>query len=397
MQASGRYRLHDLIRLFALEHADRVPGPDRDAAIDRVLDLYFATARRVHEVLLPGRPVLGAPIERRDVPPAGIDSMADANSWLDGELPNLLAAAQFAVQTEHAPLFPVRLSNSLHMVLGKRAAWAAERQLAELAVGATATRGERRDHIDAVRALGQAELHAGNFTDATDRLTEAVELSRSAGERRPMFRAMLDLGQVALQSGDLSLALSRMTECLEITRTEGWAMSEAITLLNISSVHVARRRWDDAREALEASLRVRRERGDVAGLSVVLPALAYVEFELGDSTRALELCAEGLQACRTVGNDVDGWFAVFCRSGRAPGHRVGTARAAGRGRGDASLRARPAVRDRLHLSVAGGGVRRRREAGPGSGLSASGPRRRCGLQRPDDRVGRITARPLSGQ
>ena len=47
----GRYRLHDLIRLFALELADQVP--DRDAAIDRVLDLYLASARRVHEVLLP--------------------------------------------------------------------------------------------------------------------------------------------------------------------------------------------------------------------------------------------------------------------------------------------------------------------------------------------------------
>ena len=313
-QGPGRYRMHDLVRLFALEHADQAPAPDRDAAIERILDLYLATARRVHQVLLPVREVPGAPVDRQDLPPTGVDSMTQANAWLDGELPNLLAAAQFAAQTEHAPLFPLRLSNSLHLVLGKRAAWSAERCLAEFAIAATATRGEPRDHIDAVRALGQAELHVGNFDAATARLAEAVELSRAAGERRLMLGALLDLGRVALQSGDNALALSRMTECLQIAREQGWTLVEAITLLNLSSAYVAERRWDDAREALEASLAVRRERGDIAGLSVVLPALAYVEFELGDVPRALELCTEGLRACQTVGNDVDGWFAVFCRS-----------------------------------------------------------------------------------
>jgi len=312
VQATGRYRLHDLIRLFALEHA--VPAPDRDAAIGRALDLYLASAQRVHEVLLPTREVPGAPIKRQDLPPTEVNSMADANAWLDGELPNLLAAAQFAAQTEYAPLFPLRLSSSLHLVLGKRAEWSAERKLAELAVAATAARGGSRDHIEAVRALGQAELHAGNLPDASSQLAVAVELSRAAGERRLMLAALLDLGRVALQTGEHALALSRMTECLEAARDEGWVMPEAITLLNISSVHVAERRWDDAREALEASLRVRREQGDVAGLSIVLPALGYVEFELGDLTAALELLAEGQLACRTVGNDVDGWFAAFCRS-----------------------------------------------------------------------------------
>jgi hypothetical protein len=105
-----------------------------------------------------------------------------------------------------------------------------------------------------------------------------------------------------------------MTECLEVAREQGWTNTEAIVLLNLSSVKVALRRWDEAREALEASLADRRARGDLAGLAVVLPALGYVRFELGDVPGSLELCTEGLAACRAVGNDVDGWFAAFCRS-----------------------------------------------------------------------------------
>jgi DNA-binding SARP family transcriptional activator len=311
-RAAGRYRLHDLVRLFALEQSDQ--APDRDAAIDRVLDLYIGAARRVHEVLLPNRPLRGAPVERQDIPPVGVDSMAEANAWLDGELPNVLAAAQFVGQTGHSPLFPLRLSNSLHLVLGKRAAWSAERQLAEFAVAATAPTGELVDHCDAVRALGQAHLHQGNLTEAAGQLAQAVELARAAGERRRQFAALLDLGRAALLSGDHALAVSQMTECLDVARSEGWTMPEAIVLLNLSSVYVAERRWGEAREALEASLRVRREWDDVAGLSVVLPALARVEFELGHVSRALELFEEGQQACQTAGNDVDGWYVVFARS-----------------------------------------------------------------------------------
>jgi tetratricopeptide (TPR) repeat protein len=308
---AGRYRMHDLIRLFALEQAEQI---DADAAIDRVLDLYIGAARRVHEVLLPNRPLRGDPVDRQDIPPAGVDSMADANAWMDGELPNVLTAAQFVGQTGHRPLFALRLSNSLHLVLGKRAAWSAERQLAELAVAATAPTGELVDQCDAARALGQAELHLGNLTEAADWLAEAVELARVAGERRRQFAALLDLGRASLLGGNHALALGQMTECLDVARSEGWAIPEAIVLLNLSSLHVEERRWIEAREALEASLRVRREFDDVAGLSVVLPALAHVEFELGDVGRALELFEEGLQACRTVGNDVDGWYVFFARS-----------------------------------------------------------------------------------
>jgi tetratricopeptide (TPR) repeat protein len=311
-RSAGRYGLHDLVRLFALEQNDQLP--DRDTAIVRVLDLYLASARRVHQVLLPNRPLRGDPVDRQDLQPVGVDSMQEANAWLDGELPNVLTAARFVAQTGCMPLFSLRLSNSLHIVLGKRAAWSAERQLADFAIAATAPAAAGVDHCDAVRALGQAELHLGNLTEAAVRLAEAVELARAAGERRRQAAALLDLARVALLNGDYALARSQMTECVDMARSDGLAMVEAIALLNLSSVHVSERRWGEAREALEASLRVRRERDDVAGLSVVLPALAYVEFELGDASRALELLEEGQHACRTVGNDVDGWYVLFIRS-----------------------------------------------------------------------------------
>jgi hypothetical protein len=83
--APGRYRFHDLLRLYAREQAShRHPEPERAAALVRAFGLYVAD----------GRWRKGG-VELADA--------ATALDWLDAERANLLAAVRQAAATPGVP------------------------------------------------------------------------------------------------------------------------------------------------------------------------------------------------------------------------------------------------------------------------------------------------------
>ena len=95
--ASGRYRLHDLLREHARALAAAGDPADSDAATGRLLDYYLHTAlaagQHIPEVTaVRGRPPPGRP--PTDAP--DLSTPGRAASWLETERPNLHAAADYA-------------------------------------------------------------------------------------------------------------------------------------------------------------------------------------------------------------------------------------------------------------------------------------------------------------
>jgi hypothetical protein len=95
----GRYRFHDLTRTHAAHTATRDETEhDRHTALDRPLHHYRHTTSLAMDVAYPYER------ERRpQVPPAGTANPALGDTpaalvWLNGELPNLLAAARHAAE-----------------------------------------------------------------------------------------------------------------------------------------------------------------------------------------------------------------------------------------------------------------------------------------------------------
>ena len=70
----GRYRMHDLIREHARTRAATDPVPDKDAALDRLLDYYLQATRAA----------------------AGRLPQEEALTWLEAERPNVHAATDYA-------------------------------------------------------------------------------------------------------------------------------------------------------------------------------------------------------------------------------------------------------------------------------------------------------------
>ena len=91
----GRWRMHDLLRLYAGQLSDAHADADgREQARDRLLGYYLNTAREadVHLRALPGAPV-----------PAVVTDRDTALAWLDAERPNLIAAVTMAARHRPGP------------------------------------------------------------------------------------------------------------------------------------------------------------------------------------------------------------------------------------------------------------------------------------------------------
>ena len=90
--AHRRYTLHDLVAAYASTLAAGLAEPDRQAAVDRVLDHYAAASSRAMNLAYPWE------ADHRPRPPAthtpapGLTDEHEAHAWLDAETDSMLAA-----------------------------------------------------------------------------------------------------------------------------------------------------------------------------------------------------------------------------------------------------------------------------------------------------------------
>jgi DNA-binding SARP family transcriptional activator len=104
-RAPGRFRMHELLRLYAAEQARRhEPKWERRAATRRLLGWYLRAADAAARLLYPQLPRLPVPPPLPGCPPAGFDTPAAALAWLDAERANLVAAVQRTAEHGHRSL-----------------------------------------------------------------------------------------------------------------------------------------------------------------------------------------------------------------------------------------------------------------------------------------------------
>ncbi|HEU4425877.1 MAG TPA: BTAD domain-containing putative transcriptional regulator, partial [Pilimelia sp.] len=111
----GRYRVPELLRLFARESLDgRLPPAARAVALTRLWNWYAAAAWRAYRMIRPGEPggsrrdspALAGPSAALAGPAAGVpagSAAAVALRWLDAERANLVAAVRQAAGTDGVP------------------------------------------------------------------------------------------------------------------------------------------------------------------------------------------------------------------------------------------------------------------------------------------------------
>jgi TIR domain/Tetratricopeptide repeat/NB-ARC domain len=188
----GRYRMHDLIRLYATETAHQDLAEDiRGAATDRLMAHYLSTTVTADQWV---RSVRG-----QTVPAVGgrFAGREQALAWLDVERTNLVATVVAAAATDRD-----RVAVDLSWRLAGFLSW--RRQLndgvtvARVAAQAAERMQDPHRHAGALTILGNALWRVRRFEEAITALTAAADIYRETGDRHGEGMAWNNLG-LALQ------------------------------------------------------------------------------------------------------------------------------------------------------------------------------------------------------
>lgn len=209
---NGRYRMHDLVRLYAVEIGDD-PAPLRE----RMLYYYAGTALAADRALDPARDRprhLGA--ETATTAPVPADPI-DAVVWFEHEHQVLLSCVAQAAECG-ADAQVLALVWGMTTYLERRGRWHDREALQRAAVRSALRLGDPGAEADARRGLAMAQIWLGAYDRAAEQLTTARELFRAAGDRiglaatHRMTARLLgrqDRHAEALRHDELALALFR--------------------------------------------------------------------------------------------------------------------------------------------------------------------------------------------
>ncbi|MFJ9040330.1 AfsR/SARP family transcriptional regulator [Streptomyces sp. NPDC102406] len=291
--APGRYRYHDLVRLYARACAERdeLPPAEREAAMSRLLDFYLATATAVYAIERPGDRTV-AHLEPTRHPGQVFSDDTEALDWLHSEAECLLACAQ---QSLRAPT----LRRAVDLLL-------ASKDLAESGASSRKYEAVTRAACEAARAAGDAraegrarvtltQVHsnAGQFEAAEAEALRATALGESAGDPWTNGNALNELGIIANCTNRYSDGEAHLLKAIEAFRADGNRPGEASALCNLSRVLAPMGRLTQAVELAQRGADIY----DALGLKVRLANARYaLGIVLTQSGRLAEALAELDQA-----------------------------------------------------------------------------------------------------
>ena len=300
----GRYRLHDLLRLYARELAEQHPERARSAALTRALAFYLATARHALKLLRPRDYRLDRIDDRWRSGGLEFGDDQTALEWLDAERANLVAAvAQAATSTPGVPDdIAVQLAHALFGYFLARGHWDDWAQVNQIALDVARRKGDLIAQAQVHSDLGVRYRRLGRYEDALGAVQASLAIRRSVGDRPGQAASLANLGTVYLSQGRYEQALACNQECLAISRSIGDPRGEAAGLLNVGEVYQRQGCYDEALACLQESLAIQRDLGDRKSEAATLNGLGTLYARQGRYEQALRAEQESLAFYRGLGD-----------------------------------------------------------------------------------------------
>lgn len=247
--APGRYRYHDLVRLYARACADRdeQPPSEKEAALSRLLDFYLSTAARVYAIERPGDRLVDH-LEPTTHEGLTFTDRHAAQDWLYAEANSLLACVR---QSAASPATLRRAVDLLWASLDLAESGANSREYETVATtlrDAASTAGDARAQGRASLTLAYVQHVAGRFDEADGEAHRAMDLAASTGDALPLCWAANALGIMALYQGRNDDGERFLTQATTSFRACDDEAGEASALCNLSRIHLAMGQTDIAVE-----------------------------------------------------------------------------------------------------------------------------------------------------
>ncbi|MFF3854576.1 ATP-binding protein [Micromonospora sp. NPDC002575] len=344
VSAAGlRYRLHDLVRLFGREQADReIPQQDRRAAFTRLLSTSLHLTDSAAEILsadFQGMPQTELVSWR--LPQADTDQLlAEPLAWFDDERRFLLAVVHQALgEPVAASAAGLAIAMTTFFQVGSHFDdW---ERLQGRALQECLRRGDRRSAARLHRCLGElttildrypeatnhfeqallladdqdsacrasataglAYVHRllGRYATSSDHFARAADLARAAGNVNCLVYATNGIGVIDLEQGRLEQARQRFDECLRLSRSVGYQPGEAQALRCLGQRHRALGEYRSAADCFRLAASISHDLGDRLTATHATCWLGDVLVRQGEHAEGRRLLARSLWVYREFGN-----------------------------------------------------------------------------------------------
>jgi tetratricopeptide (TPR) repeat protein len=291
--AAGRWRMHDLLRLYARQLSGQDAAADgREQAIDRLLGYYLnmAGAADEHLWVLPGNPV-----------PAQFPGRNSALAWMDAERPSLTAAVIMAAEAGRHRM-AVRLAVSLGEYLQWRRRFDDMLAVAEAGRDAARRLGDRNAESGALNNLSVAFRALRRFEEAITASRDAATIARETGDRAGHGSALNNLGIALEDVRRFEEAITAYQGALAINRETGDRSGEGKALNNLGVALRKVRRFEEAISAHWAAAEIARETGNRTSEGKALNNLGGALVGLGRFEEAIGAYQGHRAICRETGD-----------------------------------------------------------------------------------------------
>ncbi|MEW1844587.1 BTAD domain-containing putative transcriptional regulator [Nonomuraea angiospora] len=299
----GRYRMHDLVRLYAIDRARLdLSAQARADGVRRLVDFYLHTSYAADRLLSPRR--RGAIRMEPPAPGSLTDSLADvaaAQAWFKAEHACLLAAQRLAAEHDlHGPVWQLAWTlDTFHLghnlLQNCVSAW-------RLASGAVEHLTDPAAHALVHQLLGRACTRAGLHAESLSHFAEALARYEQLGDVAGQAHVRHTLALAWGHRGEPARALVQLEHALRLYQDIDDAMGEANALNSLGWATAMVGDFARAQECCERALALLRSHGDRNGEAATLDSLGYIAHHTGRHSRALDYYREALALRRETGN-----------------------------------------------------------------------------------------------
>lgn len=290
----GRWRMHDLVRLFAREHGREEASQDNRNLTFHVLLLYYLAAASA----------ASAHLDHSIPEPAGwgFPDPSEAVKWLDAEYPNLIAAAHSAGGSKTYDQVALHLPRALLYIMDRRRRFEDAVAVDEIALRAARRLHDRYGEGVVLRNLGGTLLQLRRYDEALPALRKAVQIYHESGDRFGEGTALGNLGGALVQVRRFSEAIPLLQKAVRIHRDSGALYSEGLALSNLGGALIQAGRLDEAITTLREATQIHRRVPDQDAQAMAMDNLGNALRLAGRANEAIAVCRRAIKMHGQIGD-----------------------------------------------------------------------------------------------
>ncbi len=298
----ARFRMHELVRLYAIGRARQLrAGEESSKMIRRIIHYYLYVSYVADHVLDPD----SQPIEPLPAKPEGevpdVASREAAVEWFATEHANLLAAQQVASDNGwHHEVW--QLAWSLHTYHWLRGHLRDDVDMWRTALVSAERLGTALPRAICHQMLGHACSRHGQHSEALRHLETAIALADETGIPANVAATHHAAAHVYGRTEDFLAALEHAQQALRLYRLIGAPLREAWALNMVGAFAGRVDQEELARRSCDEALALFRRQRYQAGEAAALDGLGQLAAQAGDTHAALKHYEDALALRRSMGN-----------------------------------------------------------------------------------------------